>query len=229
MLSIISYILSTLGLIYISNKALKKTPIGKIIFSNTELAFMKVVFWRVDSTFKSDMKGARNLFKWITIIGAILILLASNYINSSLMYYISFITLLSFAFLGALSWGMSPFKETIDFIKPIILLAIVPLGYYIITLENPDNANLFFSYKNNLQYFGLDKSSNFEIALYTTAIILICSLVMCLIWLFLNSVIMTIFLTLSWSTVKLSKLIIGKNGVFYIFCISIILGLISYI
>lgn len=229
MLSIIAYVLSTLGLMYVSNKALKGTPVGKIIFSNTELAFMKVIFWRVDSTFKSDMKGARNLFKWITIIGAILILLASNYISSSLMYYISFITLLSFTFLGALSWGMSPFKETVDFIKPILLLALVPLGYYIITLGNPDNANLFFSYKNNLQYLGLDKSSNFEIALYTTAIILIVSLTMCLIWLFLNSVIMTIFLTLSWSTAKLSKLIIGKNGAFWIFCIAVILGIISYL
>ncbi|WP_372644887.1 hypothetical protein [Ancylomarina sp.] len=209
-MSALAFIIHMICWFLISKNGINKTESGKLFIDTIDTSFFNLLKWRASSAVVSDLKRLSHVFKVITILGFITtIILALFDVNPG--FYFALTIIISTLIWVALMWGTNTRKEALDWIKKMGLILIAPWLFYAIDLINIDPAlNILNIFKE--QFFlplGISLNNGIEIAAILTVILLIGLTAVTVYWFLQNSVIILLFVSILWVTIKISKVFLN--------------------
>jgi len=194
----------------ISKKDIKKTKSGELFIDNIDSNTLNLLKWRANSDVMSDLKKLSLFFKMITLLGLGLTL-AFAFFKVQAGFYFCISILISLLFWIALMWGTNPKKETIEWFKYLGILLLMPWLFYVLDIinNNPAQSILHVLTYKNFYSFGFGLKSELEMATALTILLSIILLIMTICWFIINAIIISIFMSLMWLTIKASSILLN--------------------
>lgn len=202
--------------ILIANDFLRKSESGTKFLQLANLKFNSLLRWRADSSLISDLKNMSRFFGWATIVGFVIVIVCS-FINISINPYLALIILINISIWIALKWGTNPYKETLEWFKPLILILLFPLVVYILNVTGQicESEYFFSEMSTYLGLLGVETTTNLITVIYFTMFLMCGVLGISLIWIIQNSIIVMLFLSTLWLSTKLSRVLLRIDKQLY--------------
>jgi len=204
------FIINLICWFVISKEGMKKTKSGEIFINNIDLNTINLLRWRANSEVMSDLKKLSFFFKMITLLGLGLTLVFSL-VKVQPGFYFCISILLSLLFWIALMWGTNPKKETIEWFKYLGIILLMPGFFYVLDIISNDPAHSILKVltQKNFYSFGFELNSELEMGILLTFYLSIVLLLMTTCWFFINTIIISLFMSLMWLTIKSSNILLN--------------------
>lgn len=207
-MSVLFALINVFCTFYLAQDQISKTESGKRFIEVLRTGTVTFFQWRANSEIREDLKRLSKFFGLITIVGIVLFLLIHNV---GIQIYPIFVIVLLFSALLwiSLSWGTNTKKEILDWIRTSMWIVLSPwIAFLCDSTKLVDNMLILPQFGEILSVWGVNVSGSMQIAFALFVLLVIVYSLMTVFWLLMNTIIVGLFISILWISVRLSRIVI---------------------